>query len=72
MEFKISKSSSAQVSSINLINEKSDLTLFGLNKEEITYLKKRLGKKEYFTHLNRLSKSDFFQFEEGLKDSGNP
>ncbi len=72
MEFKISKSSSAQVSSINLINEKSDLTLFGLNKEEITYLKKRLGKKEYFTHLNRLSKSDFFQFEEGLKESGNP
>lgn len=72
MEFKISKSSSAQVSSINLINEKSDLTLFGLSKEEITYLRKRLGKKEYFTHLNRLSKSDFFQFEEGLKDSGNP
>ena len=71
MEFKISKSSSAQVSSINLINEKSDLTLFGLSKEEITYLRKRLGKKEYFTHLNRLSKSDFFQFEEGLKDSGN-
>lgn len=72
MEFKISKSSSAQVSSINLINEKSDLTLFGLSKEEITYLRKRLGKKEYFTHLNRLSKSDFFQFEEGLKDSGKP
>jgi len=72
MEFKISKSSSAQVSSINLINEKSDLTLFGLSKEEITYLRKRLGKKEYFTHLNRLNKSDFFQFEEGLKDSGNP
>jgi leucyl aminopeptidase len=72
MEFKISKSSSAQVSSINLINEKSDLALFGLNKEEITYLKKRLSKKEYFTHLNRLSKSDFFQFEEGFKDSGNP
>ena len=72
MEFKISKSTSAQVSSINLINEKSDLTLFGLSKEEITYLRKRLGKKEYFTHLNRLSKSDFFQFEEGLKDSGNP
>jgi leucyl aminopeptidase len=72
MEFKISKSTSAQVSSINLINEKSDLTLFGLSKEEITYLRKRLGKKEYFTHLNRLNKSDFFQFEEGLKDSGNP
>jgi leucyl aminopeptidase len=71
MEFKISKSTSAQVSSINLINEKSDLTLFGLSKEEITYLRKRLGKKEYFTHLNRLNKSDFFQFEEGLKDSGN-
>jgi leucyl aminopeptidase len=72
MEFKNIKTIASNQSSLYLVNEKSELTKLGLNKEEIAYLKKKIAKKDYFIHLNRLTKLDIFQFEEGFKEIGSP
>lgn len=70
MDIKIIKTAATSISSLYLVNDKTDLSKLGLQKDEIAFTKKKTGKKEFFIHLNRLTKSDLIQFEAGLKDAG--